>query len=303
MPVTTFSLPAPVGFNFHSTIWSHGWYQLPPFAYDEAQSLLERIHQLNDGRVLHLKLSPNADHSAVQVTVEGLSGTLDAQTETEIALAVSRILSLDQDLQHFYEWLRDKPQYAWVRQRGAGRMMACPTVWEDLAKTLLTTNTTWNMTKQMCARLCSLGTPYSYSDGRTAFPTPQRIAAMSPDELSEKVRAGYRNAYLHELATAIASGLDVETWHANGDGAALYKHVRGLKGFGDYAAGSIVRLLGRHDRLSIDSVAREAYQALTRSDSKPTDAEIRAYYDQYGEWRGLVQWMDIMARWLDEGVS
>lgn len=296
----TFSITIPVEFNFHSTIRSHGWYQLPPFTFTEAQLLLERIHQLADGRVVHLKMTPDTRNSTVQITVDGLPESLDTITQAEITQAVSRILGLEQNISAFYRWLSDKPQYAWVLQRGAGRMMACPTVWEDLAKTLLTTNTTWNMTKQMCARLCSLGTPYL--DSLTTFPTPQRIAAMTLEELSEKVRAGYRNAYLHELATAISNGLDVESWYAIGDGTTLYKQVRGLKGFGDYAAGSIVRLLGRTDRLSIDSIARDAFQTLTGSEQKPTDAEIRVYYEQYGEWRGLVQWMDIMARWLNEDV-
>ena len=36
-------------------------------------------------------------------------------------------------------------------------MLVSPTVWEDLAKTLLTTNTTWAMTKSMVARLAALG--------------------------------------------------------------------------------------------------------------------------------------------------
>jgi hypothetical protein len=39
----------------------------------------------------------------------------------------------------------------------AGRLLVSPTVWEDLAKTLLTTNTTWGATVQMCRRLLTLG--------------------------------------------------------------------------------------------------------------------------------------------------
>ena len=98
----------------------------------------------------------------------------------------------------------------WNR-RGAGRLLKAPTVWEDLVKTLLTTNTTWAMTRQMVGRLVTLGA--AHADGH-AFPTPEQVAALTPDALNDHVRAGYRGAYLHDLAVAIVEGrVDVEGWY------------------------------------------------------------------------------------------
>jgi len=189
--------------------------------------------------------------------------------------------------------------------------LSSPTVWEDLAKTLMTTNTTWNMTQQMVARLTALGDPYA--GGGQAFPPPERIAALPLDALNTAIRAGYRGAYLHELAQRIRSGeIDVESWRdpviSSPD---LYKRIKALKGFGDYAAGNLMRLMGHFDRLATDTECRAAtdtecraaYAALNGDQPASSDAEIAAYYEPFGAWRGLVQWMDVMESWFAEMES
>jgi len=75
----------------------------------------------------------------------------------------------------------------------------------------------------------------------------------------------------------------------------LYRQIRRLKGFGDYAAESVLRLLGRHDTLGIDSVARDTYRTRFNNGDAVTDAAIRAHYGPVGVWRGLVMWMDVIA--------
>lgn len=283
----TFTLPTPPDFKFWPTVTSHGWCVLPPFSEDPDNRALERVQQLRDGHIVHLVIRDSADG----VTVSGLDSP---DQQPEIAEVLTRCLQLDADLSGLYTLLRDYPQYHWIEQVGAGRMLAAPTVWEDLAKTLMTTNTTWNMTKQMVSRLASLGD--ISPDGLRAFPTPERIAAMSLDTLSEQVRAGYRNAYLHELATHIAEGrLDVESWRPAGLTAdEMYKRITSLKGFGPYAAGSLLKLLGHHDRLATDTECRAVYKSRYNNGQPATDKEIAAYYQPFGAWRGLVQWMDVM---------
>jgi 3-methyladenine DNA glycosylase/8-oxoguanine DNA glycosylase len=151
-------------------------------------------------------------------------------------------------------------------------------------KTLFTTNIAWSGTIEMARKLVSL-------DPHGAFPTPAQVLAVSEAELTTKTGAGYRAPYLYELAQRIASGeLQVEGWRYL-DSDALYKAVTELTGFGDYAAGTMLRLLGHFDKLAIDTVARNAYETVTGH--KPeSDTDIRTHYEQYGQWRGLVLWMD-----------
>lgn len=279
------NIPTPADFSYSATINSHGWLRLAPFSHDDAAGILTRAHRLDDGQPALLRIC-----DGLEVEVEGVNKLTNPQRE-QIIRDVRMMFSLDWDLSKFYKAIRKHRQYAWVEKDKAGRMLVTPTVWEDLAKTLLTTNTTWSQTKGMVARLCSLGT--EYQPDRFAFPTPQQIAGLSLETLSEKIRAGYRAAYLHELAKRIASGeLAPESWR-DLPSADLYKMIKGLLGFGDYAAGTMLRLLGHFDRLAIDTECRAAYKRIHKSETA-TDAQIRAYYEGFGEWRGLVMWMDVM---------
>jgi N-glycosylase/DNA lyase len=284
-----FTLPTDKSFRFRPTIESHGWFRLPPFAYDIQTGVLERVQRISSGGITRIQIS-ESDHG-LTVIAEGDATEHDV---AEIESVVGRVLCMDWDMADFYAALRDLPVYAWVEANGAGRLLRSPTVWEDLTKTLMTTNTTWRQTIGMCERLCALGddSPFGH-----VYPTPEQIAAHSSDALTESIRCGYRGAYLHELATRIASGdLDIESWiDPELDSGDLYKRMIAVKGFGDYAVGSMMRLLGHHDRLSIDSVCRDMYKTRHNDGEKSDDKAIRAHYEPHGRWRGMLMWMDVIA--------
>ncbi len=293
------TIRAPSGFSFYAIIYSHGWYQLPPYRYDESARWLYRVQQLVDGTLVPLRMTDAIHASGHEVVYFDVMDdiVLSPDQTNELERIIRRILTLDWDIDPFYDALKGHPDYAWIPAARAGRMLIAPTVWEDLAKTLLTTNTTWAQTRGMCNRLCELGLPYTANDTNVhfAFPTPQQIASYTPEQLDEHIRAGYRSAYLHTLAMQIADGeLDVEAWHRPDiDSVTLYNNVKSLRGFGDYAAGTMLRLLGHFDRIAIDSEARAAYRRIAGRDAV-TDKDIQTYYARFGAWCGLVMWMDII---------
>ena len=294
-----FRLEPPPHFDFRSVIHSHGWWRLPPFQYDETKRALSRVDRLASGRLLRYTLVEE-DGALFLWLEEGLN----AAEETELRAIVARILSWELDLAPFYEYLSNHPDYAWVLLRALGRKLKAATVWEDAVKTLLTTNTNWAMTIQMATRLAGLG---SRLGERQAFPTPAELVTLGEEAVADAVRAGYRNAYLFELATRLAGGeLDLEAWLADdGDDETLYRRLRSLKGFGDYAVSSLMRIYGRYGYLCIDSIARSCHRALhPKSEdlsARALDAAIRAHYTPHGKWQALVQWMDV-TRAHEEGL-
>ena len=296
--MTTIQVKTGDDFRFMATVLSHGWYLLAPFKFDKDSRTLHRVHQLDDGQIV--KLSMREGNNSIQVDVEGVE-SLSTQQTAEIRGVVKRIFCVDWQMQDFYSAMRDHADYHWIEANLAGRMLISPTVWEDMAKTLMTTNTTWSQTVAMCGRLGALGD--KYSENETAFPSPEKIASMDLDDLNEAIRAGYRGAYLHELAYGIASGqVELESWaESRMTSEDIYKDIKALKGFGDYAAGTMLRLLGRFDRLAIDTAARSAYQRHYNNEVKPSDKEMKIYYEQFGEWQGLAMWMDVMRRHLEGG--
>lgn len=292
-----YDLATPPGFRYRAVVNSHGWGSLAPFQFDDATQTLERIHRLNDGRVTWFSVQPGESPQSIRVGVEREA---DA---AEVSAVVARILSVDHDLMAFYTLVRTHEAYGWIETTGAGRMLVSPTVWEDLAKTLLTTNTTWRQTKEMVKRLVTLGDAHEcggHESGARTFPTPEQVVALPLDVFAEQVRAGYRSAYLYELAESIASGAFYP--EALRDPALssdeVYRRLKAIKGFGDYAAGATMRLLGRFDQLGLDSECRSMYARRFNGGNPATDREITAYYAPFGEWAGLVVWMDVMRDWL-----
>ena len=84
-------------------------------------------------------------------------------------------------------------------------------MFEDVVKTICTTNCAWSATERMVGALVSeLGEPSAGAAGR-AFPSPEAMAGADEGFYRDVVRAGYRGRYLRELARAIAAGeLDLE---------------------------------------------------------------------------------------------
>jgi len=170
-------------------------------------------------------------------------------------------------------------------------------VFEDVAKTLTTTNTTWAGTVAMCRRLAGLAPE---AEGQRAFPAPAEIVAIGPERLGAEARMGYRAAYLYDLAREIESGnLDVEAWRGGGfTSEELWERLRRLRGFGPYAAGNMLKLLGHYDRLAIDTAVRGVFQKQLNDGKPASEKDIAAYYERFGRWRGLVSWLDVMRVYL-----
>src|SRR5687767_15382586 len=97
-----------------------------------------------------------------------------------IANDTRHLLRLDDDLDGFYAAIEGHERLRWVGERRAGRLLRSATVFEDLVKTICTTNCSWGLTKSMVSNLVEkLGTPAA--GGKKAFPTPAAMAAAPPD--------------------------------------------------------------------------------------------------------------------------
>ena len=284
----------PKNFSFRRTVASHGWYGLLPFSLDADKWELTRVIDLRKRPPVTISMSERKGH--VRVKSSRSISTADAA----IVLRDARhILRLDDDLQSFYMATEKDPEFAWIGEQGAGRMLRSPTVFEDLVKMICTTNCSWALTEKMVTGLVqNLGR--EADDGRRSFPTPQAMALMPPKFFVSEVRAGYRAPYLKELADRVASGeLNVEQWLTSDlPTAELVKEIKGVKGVGNYAAENLLKLLGRYDGLALDSWTRAKFFQVRNKGRKAKDKKIERYYARFNEWRGLALWCDVTRDWL-----
>ena len=68
-------------------------------------------------------------------------------------------------------------------------------------------------------------------------------------------------------------------------------------GFGPYAAEGLLRVLGRHDYLALDSWVRQEYCRRYPGPRRTTDRAIARRYARYGAHRGLALWLDMTSHW------
>ena len=281
-------------FSFLHTVCSHGWSDLLPFEFDEENLRLSYV--FTDGK----------SKKAVSAVISDVGGKLKIETDGDIgheklALDIRHVLRLDDAMAEFYGVIRKEPALGWVCEANAGRLLRSPTVFEDLVKTLCTTNCSWGATKKMVTNLVEkLGEPAS--DGRRAFPTAAALASMPVEFFKDEIRAGYRSAYFTEMAESIVSGkLDPESWlHSELPTAELRKEIKKVKGFGDYAADNLLKLLGRYDGLALDSWLRAQFYKKHNREKVCADEKIEKHYKKFGAWRGLAMWCDMTEKWFEE---
>jgi len=75
--------------------------------------------------------------------------------------------------------------------------------------------------------------------------------------------------------------------------------MRTVKGIGPYAAGNLLKLVGRYDYLGLDSWVRSKYFELHHDGSRVKDSTIERRYERYGRWRGLFFWLEMTRYWHD----
>src|SRR2546430_722711 len=188
------TIKTPPDFNFHRTVLSHGWCELLPFELDRVKWKLTRV--LDVARAKPVTVEVTARKGAIKINVSRPVGERAAQ---KIIRDVRHMFRLDDDLQNFYDLMLADSEFAWIAEQGAGRLLRSPTVFEDLVKMICTTNCSWALTEKMVNGLVNeLGT--ASDDGRKSFPSAAAMDAASAAFYRDTIRAGYRSAYLKELA-------------------------------------------------------------------------------------------------------
>jgi N-glycosylase/DNA lyase len=285
------------------TIVSHGLSSLPPMRVDEERRTFEVTVPAGGRRPRTLLIEPGSPGFA-RVTVAGRAPA--AREAAAIVAAARHVLRLDLDLSPFYERAAADNDLAWAAS-GAGRMIRSPTVFEEVVKTICTTNCAWSATERMVGAIVEhLGepgeaAPASGSLGR-AFPTPEAMATAGERFYRDVARAGYRGRYLTELAHGAAAGtIDLEALgRATPEELPdddLERRLLALPGVGPYAAAHVMLMLGRTSRLVLDSWTRPKYARLVGKKAV-ADTTITRRFRRYGPYQGLAFWLFVTSDWV-----
>ncbi len=284
----TFSLSACPPFQFQSVIRSHGWYQLAPFEWDEANGVFRAVERLSTGRVVVVELAGEAGGVAVTVKAR-----LNKREQAEVAAKVTWMLNLDADFTEFYALADQEPRLAHCRPRAYGRLLRSSALFDDVVKVMMTTNIQWGGTKRLAGALVNhFGEPLPNGVAhRRAFPTAERIA-RSRESVLRRLGLGYRAPYLLKLARGVALGeIDLDglkdTTRSTDE---VRKSLLALPGIGPYAAATLLGILGRYDYIGVDT---EAVSAVSQGfyDGRPVgEKEVNAVFVKWGQYKALAYW-------------
>ena len=285
-----FSLPLvgaggePISFAF--TINSHGLAQLPPGVVAEDGSYYE--YTVSIERVL-VRLRFHAENGELVVTS---SRSLSQKSHARIERMTRNMFHLDANLAPFYEMLRDDADLSWARV-GAGRFLASPTVFEDVIRTICTTNCAWSGTERMIEALVELG--------GGAFPDAAMLAKTPERWFAERARMGYRGPYVRAIAKKVVS----RTIELDGlrpgrlRDEEVEEELLELDGVGPYAAAHIMQLLGYHRKLIFDSWTRPKFRNLSGM-KQAKDSTIERRFARYHGYAGLAFWLYLTRDWHTE---
>jgi 3-methyladenine DNA glycosylase/8-oxoguanine DNA glycosylase len=302
-PLTTLALKGAGGepVDLWRTLISHGFASLPPLRLDEEARTLELTIAVDRSTARTVRVEQGRKGRAA-VSIAGRKPA--AVTERKLTAAIQHVLRLDEDLSHLYSLVSKDGDLDWVAT-GAGRMLRSPTVFEDVVKTICTTNCAWSATVRMVGALVDNLGARDAATGRHAFPSPEAMAKAKESFYRDVVRAGYRGPYLRSLAASVASGdVDLEALSAGASPDVpddeVAEQLLALPGVGPYAAAHVMMLLGRYSRLILDSWTRPKYARLTNARKSVKDATIERRYKRYGKYAGLAFWLFLTRDWVEE---
>jgi 3-methyladenine DNA glycosylase/8-oxoguanine DNA glycosylase len=297
-------LPTPKNFSFKSTIYSHGWSDLRPFELIEKPLHINYVIKTSQNNINLLSIS-KVKENKLEITTDN---KLNDHIKNHVLKAVNRMFRFEEDYSEFYEMAEKSKEFSWIVKYSAGRLLRCGSLWEDMVKMLCTTNCTWRLTQIMTENLVrKLGAKKKaneYSKSVHAFPEPQNIASQTDEYLRNEIKMGYRAPYLLEFANEVTrSNINLNEFEdISLSSTELYNKIRKIKGFGDYAASNLLKLLGRYDNMGADSWSSQKFSQKHYTGKTVDRKRIQAHYKKYGKWAGLFFWMDVSEDWYKKEI-
>jgi len=304
-------MESPGSFSFLRTVNSHGWFDLPPFHWDNDARVLHRVLTVGGGRTI-LTSTREAAPGALEIRLHLPKGSARdrrcAPDRAEAVRQVRHMLRLDEPFGEFHAVCGGVSGFAWVAGARAGPLLRAPDPYEDLVKMICTTNCTWGLTRVMVGALVrELGrsvpvVPASLADGGVrSFPTAEAMAGVPVRFYEKTIKAGYRARYLRELAERVAGGeLNPSRWlDPSMPTEEIRREILSIQGAGRYVMENVLKLVGRYEGLGIDTWCRRKFAELHRRGRPATDKAIERYYGRFGRWRGLALWCDLTRDWFE----
>ena len=278
-------------FSFVATMKTHGWFQLPPFYWDEDARVLNWATCIQNSKHL-VRLQDSRETPSFSYV---LCDVDDAALQPTVEQKFRYIMNLNLDLSGYYRLCEQDPLMAQVPKRGIGRLMRAESLFEDVFKSICATNVQWTQAVKMVHNIAALGDNLAGTEF-FVFPSPHQIVKVGEDFLKERGRVGYRSSYLIELAKRFTDGEPDAARVESGDMLPneMKKYFLSFKGVGKTTAHYLMALHGHYEEMAVDSLVIKYMKAMHFNGETPTEKQVVQFYERFGRWRYLIYWMEFI---------
>ncbi|ASJ12903.1 DNA-3-methyladenine glycosylase family protein [Thermococcus thioreducens] len=196
------------------------------------------------------------------------------------------ILGLDTDLDSFYVEISDSPFAFLIDEFYGLTVPAAPSPYQALVETIAQQQVSFDFAQRAIENLVELA-GRQVEDLR-AFPSPERIASLSEDEL-KRAKLGYRAAYIKSLTELYLAGkLDLELWDWGVNEAIRY--LTEFRGIGKWSAELFLAYGLRKNVYPAGDLGlrRGIAKIFGRSLKEVKEKDVREVIEPYGKWKGLL---------------
>lgn len=278
-------------------VCSYGYFLLAPNRWDPATRTLTRPLDL-EGGVATCRISQKGAEAdpkprrgggqtwpcAGEPITAAFDRPLSRAEQSEARRLLRRMLSLDDAGLAEFHALDER-----ARRGGHGRLFRSPTLFEDVIKTVTSCNVAWTSTIRMNQRLCEVVHP--------AFPSPKTLARKRATTLRARCSVGYRDARMIELAKLFAKGGvdEARLEHPETPEHEVFESLLELPGLGPYSAANVMQLLGRYDRLPVDTETMRHARTVLGMDGtdRALHKRVEAHYAPFGRQKFRRYWFEL----------
>ena len=288
---------APFNFDLTAEIFSHGDPQIRTYR----EGVFSQVLDLNNQLVL-VKVTSAGTTEQPKIDVELQSNNpITESIKEKTAEAVKFIFNLEFDLCSFYEEVKgDNTMARLVKQLCGLKNPTTPTVFESLVDSIVEQQISILVAIALEEKLVKKFGDRLEIDGNAyfAFPTPQKLAGASLQEIQQVGLTRRKAEYIHEAAQQIVNGkLDLENLKNHDDPEEIVADLDAVRGIGVWTAElTMLRGMQRLDALPADDLGLRRVISRYYCGGKPIKAaEARQIASAWGRWKGLAAFYLIIA--------
>jgi len=279
---------APYSFELSLRKPAGWWWSSPDETYENG--VCWTLNRFN-GELLGLKLRSTGTFQKPRINCGVYSKAEESATNKEnITCMLKRALKTEEDLTDFYELSKKDSILQGVVQDLYGmRTVGWPELFPALILAVTLQMAPMKRSNQMMDLLNKNFGEQASFDGKTMtyWPSPQRIAGLTVEELKVKAKLGYRAANLIAIANALTQGFPTMDELYRMEPHEAKKKLLTLRGIGDYSAELVMPRMG----FPLDVWSAKIFHILFYGKNPQNPREVipalkKVAEERWGGWKG-----------------